>query len=139
MVGGRPHIAIIHVEAIDYGIGIDQLVILHNHMSLYRDDFKTILPAFADVIVFKKVGGTPVATLCAVHKTKYQPQSPYNLPVITRAVQVTKRKDAYKFDLDEEKEEHFEVRNIDYAYLRKLTQPQRGAINYLIKEGLFEL
>ncbi len=126
-------------EANDYGIGIDQLVILHNHMSLYRDDFKTILPAFADVIVFKKVGGIHVATLFAVHKAKYKSLSPYNLPVITRAVQVTKRKDAYKFDLDEEKEAKFEIRNIDYTHLRKLTQPQRGAISYLIKEGLFEL
>ena len=126
-------------EANDYGIGIDQLVILHNHMSLYRDDFKTILPAFADVIVFKKVGGIHVATLFAVHKVKYKSLSPYNLPVITRAVQVTKRKDAYKFDLDEEKEEKFEIRTIDYTHLRKLTQPQRGAISYLIKEGLFEL
>jgi hypothetical protein len=126
-------------EANDYGVGIDQLVILHNHMALYRDDFKTILPAFADIIVFKKIGGIHVATLFAVHKAKFKSLSPYNLPVVTRAVQVTKRKDAYKFDLDEEKEERFEVRKIDYSFLRKLTQPQRGAIRYLIKEGLFEL
>lgn len=126
-------------EVNDYGIGIDQLVILHNHMALYRDDFKTILPAFADVIVFKKIGGIHVSTLFAVHKTKRQPLSPYNLPVVTRAVQVTKRKDAYKFDLDEESEDKADVSNVDYTYLRKLTQPQRGAIAYLIKEGLFEL
>ncbi|MHA1305517.1 MAG: hypothetical protein ACTSPI_17595, partial [Candidatus Heimdallarchaeaceae archaeon] len=31
------------------GIGLDQLVILHNHMALFRDDFSTILPAFADI------------------------------------------------------------------------------------------
>ena len=108
-------------------------------MALYRDDFKTILPAFADVIVFKKIGGIHVSTLFAVHKTKHQPLSPYNLPVVTRAVQVTKRKDAYKFDLDEESEDKVDVSNVDYTYLRKLTQPQRGAIAYLIKEGLFEL
>ena len=126
-------------EVNDHGIGIDQLVILHNHMALYRDDFKTILPAFADVIVFKKIGGIHVATLFAVHKTKTQPLSPYNLPVITRAVQVTKRKDAYKFDLDEDSEEKVDVSKVDYTYLRKLSQPQRGAIAYLIKEGMFEL
>ncbi|MHA1259285.1 MAG: hypothetical protein ACTSSG_05705 [Candidatus Heimdallarchaeaceae archaeon] len=126
-------------EINDYGVGIDQLVILHNHMSLYRDDFKTILPAFADIIVLKKIGGIHVATLFAVHKTKHQPLSPYNLPVVTRAVQVTKRKGAYKFDLDEEKEEKVDVSRVDYTYLRKLTQPQRGAIAYLIKEGMYEL
>ncbi|MHA2357181.1 MAG: hypothetical protein ACXABK_00230 [Candidatus Heimdallarchaeaceae archaeon] len=126
-------------EVNDNGVGIDQLVILHNHMSLYRDDFRTILPAFADVIVIKKIGGIHVASLFAVHKTRYQPLSPYNIPVITRAVQVTKRKDAYKFELDEEKEEKFDVSRIDYTYLRKLTQPQRGAIAYLIKEGMYEL
>ncbi|MEE9409737.1 MAG: hypothetical protein V3V41_02290, partial [Candidatus Heimdallarchaeota archaeon] len=126
-------------EVNDYGVGIDQLLILHNHMALYREDFKTILPAFADIIIFKKIGGIHVATLFAVHKTRYQPISPYNIPVITRAVQVTKRKDAYKFELDEEKEEKFDVSRVDYTYLRKLTQPQRGAIAYLIKEGMYEL
>ena len=126
-------------EVNDYGVGIDQLLILHNHMSLYRDDFRTILPAFADIIVFKKIGGIHVATLFAVHKTRHQPLSPYNIPVITRAVQVTKRKDAYKFDLDEEQEDKIDVSRVDYNYLRKLTQPQRGAISYLIKEGMFEL
>ncbi len=126
-------------EVNDYGVGIDQLLILHNHMALYRDDFKTILPAFADVIIFKKIGGIHVSTLFAVHKTKHQPLSPYNIPVITRAVQVTKRKDAYKFDLDEEKEEKFDVSMVDYTFLKKLTQPQRRAIAYLIKEGMYEL
>ncbi|MFW9851321.1 MAG: hypothetical protein ACFFDS_00075 [Candidatus Thorarchaeota archaeon] len=126
-------------EINDYGIGIDQLVILHNHMSLYRDDFRTILPAFADVVIFKKLGGIHVATLFAVHKTRYQPLSPYNLPIATRAVQVTKKKDAYKFDLDDEKDEKIDVSEIDYTYLHKVTQPQRGALAYLIKEGVYEL
>ena len=126
-------------EVNDNGVGIDQLVILHNHMALYRDDFRTVLPAFADVIVIKKIGGIHVATLFAVNRTRYQPLSPYNLPVVTRAVQVTKRRDAYKFDLDEEKEEKFDVSKVDYTYLEKLTQPQRGAIAYLIKEGMYEL
>ncbi len=126
-------------EVNDHGIGLDQLVILHNHMVLYREDFRTILPAFADIITIKKIGGMHVATLFAVHKIgKQQPLSPYNLPVVTRAVQVSKRKEAYISDLDEEKEQ-IVVENIDYTYLKKLTQPQRGAIAYLIKEGLYNL
>ncbi|MHA1303947.1 MAG: hypothetical protein ACTSPI_09625, partial [Candidatus Heimdallarchaeaceae archaeon] len=97
----------------------------------------TILPAFADIIAFKKIRGMHVATLFAVHKiSKKQPLSPYNLPVVTRAVQVTRRKDAYKSDLDEEKEKLI-VGRVDYSYLKKLTQPQRNAINYLLKEGMF--
>ena len=57
-------------EINEHGVGLDQLVILHNHMALYREDFKTILPAFADIIAFKKIGGMHVATLFAVHKVK---------------------------------------------------------------------
>ncbi|UJG42556.1 MAG: hypothetical protein K9W46_09155 [Candidatus Heimdallarchaeum endolithica] len=119
------------------GVGLDQLVILHNHMALYREDFATILPAFADIIAFKKIRGMHVATLFAVHKiSRKQPISPYNLPIVTRAVQVTKRKDAYKTELDEEKEK-MEVERVDYTHLKKLSQPQRNAISYLIKEGMY--
>ena len=118
-------------------MGLDQLVILHNHMALYREDFATILPAFADIIAFKKIRGMHVATLFAVHKiSRKQPISPYNLPIVTRAVQVTKRKDAYKTELDEEKEK-MEVERVDYTHLKKLSQPQRNAISYLIKEGMY--
>ncbi len=124
-------------EINDNGIGLDQLVILHNHMALFREDFTTLLPAFADIIAFKKIRGMHVATLFAVNKLhKKQPLSPYNLPVVTRAVQVTKRKGAYKSDLDEEKEKMI-IERVDYSYLKKLSQPQRNAINYLLKEGMY--
>ncbi len=123
-------------EANAHGVGIDQLLILHNHMSLYRDDFKTILPAFADIIVFKKISGLHIGTLFAVQKAGKMPKSPYNLPVITRAIQVTKRKDAYKTKLDEESQKE-EVERLDYTFLKKLTQPQRQAVEYLIKEGIY--
>ncbi|MHA1778970.1 MAG: hypothetical protein ACTSYN_05285, partial [Candidatus Heimdallarchaeaceae archaeon] len=126
-------------EINDHGIGLDQLSILHNHMALYRDEFTTILPAFADIIAFKKIGGLHVGTLFAVQRLRYVPLSPYNLPVITRAIHVSKRKDAYKSELDEEKKEEFEAKKIDYTYLRKVTQPQRLAIEYLIKEGMYQL
>jgi len=125
-------------EINDHGVGLDQLVILHNHMALYRDEFSTILPAFADIIAFKKIGGLHIATLFAVDRTNRTPLSPYNLAVITRAVHVSRRKDAYRSELDEEKTRKL-VSQIDYSYLKKLTQPQRMAIEYLIKEGMYEL
>ncbi len=128
----------VHVFEIDeHGVGLDQLVILHNHSSLYRDDFRTILPAFADIVLFRKITGLHIASLFAVHKKGKEPLSPYNLPVITRAVHVSKRRDAYDFELDEEKEEKVDVNRIDYTYLNDLSQPQRRAIKYLIKEGMY--
>lgn len=126
-------------EINDHGVGLDQLVILHNHMALYRDEFATILPAFADIIAFKKISAFHVATLFAVQRIKHVPLSPYNLPVITRAIHVSKRKEAYKSELDEEKKEELEAKKIDYTYLKKVTQPQRLAIEYLIKEGMYLL
>ena len=49
-----------------------------------------------------------------------------------RAVQVTRRKDAYMSD---EREEETKISTVNYDNLEKLTEPQHRAIRYLIRQG----
>ena len=131
----------IYVFQIDEtGWNLEQLVILHHHLTAMRDTFKTPLPAFADIIVFRKMKGMHVATFLNVQSDGRPPKSPWDIPSTTRAVQVLRKKNAYKSersqkDNDEEKDK--EQRQIDYSNIHKMTQPQRAAIRYLITKGTY--
>ncbi len=116
-------------------IGQEQLLILRNHLQARKDTFVTPLPGLPDVIVFKKFAGMHVASYLGVaDKTtdRRYPSSPYDLPLIVRAVQVTKRKGAYKSD---ERDEDGKIDTANYEHLQKLTEPQHRAIRYLIRQG----
>lgn len=129
------------------GMHLEQLTVLHHHLLAMRQDFQTPLPAFADIIVFKRMMGMHVATFLSVRSEGEQPVSPWDLPSRTRAIQVVRDKDAYQSVLDEEKEEGEDApsegdieqgkerRQFDYSNIKKMTQPQRRAVQYLLTEG----
>lgn len=116
-------------------VGQEQLLVLRNHLQAKKDTFATPLPGLPDVIVFKKFAGMHVASYLGVadqHAQKKYPSSPYDLPLIVRAVQVTRRKDAYKSD---ERDEDGKIDSANYENLKQLTEPQHRAIRYLIRQG----
>jgi hypothetical protein len=116
-------------------VGQEQLLILRNHLEAKKDTFSTPLPGLPDVIVFKKFAGMHVASYLGIaDKTskKEYPKSPYDLPVVVRAVQVTRKKDAYKSD--EREEDSAKIDTANYENLSKLTEPQHRAIRYLIRQ-----
>ncbi|MFV2016548.1 MAG: hypothetical protein ACC656_14045, partial [Candidatus Heimdallarchaeota archaeon] len=116
-------------------IGQEQLLILRNHLEAKKDTFSTPLPGLPDVIVLKKFAGMHVASYLGVadktQKREY-PKSPYDLPVVVRAVQVTRRKDAYK---SSERDDTGRIDSANYENLKKLTEPQYRAIRYLIRQS----
>ena len=115
-------------------VGQEQLVILRNHLEAKKDTFSTPLPGLPDTVVFRKFSGMHVASYLGVvdnKETKNYQKSPYDLPMIVRAVQVTSKKDAYgSQDLDEGNK----IENVNYEDLKSLTEPQYRAIRYLIKQ-----
>lgn len=113
----------------------EQLLILRNHLQAKKDTFSTPLPGLPDVIVFKKYAGMHVASYLGIadkNQEKKYPLSPYDLPLIVRAIQVTRKKDAYQ---SEEREEETKISSVNYDNLEKLTEPQHRAIRYLIRQG----
>ncbi len=113
-------------------IGQEQLIILRNHLLARKDEFLTPLPGLPDVIVFKKFAGMHIASYIGVKNTDRYPKSPYDLPLITRAIQVSKKKDAYLSVLREEEGKLSET--ADYSKLKGLSEPQHRAIRYLIRQ-----
>lgn len=115
-------------------VGQEQLLILRNHLEAKKDTFSTPLPGLPDVIVFKKFAGMHVASYLGIaDKTSKRdyPKSPYDLPVVVRAVQVTRKKDAYK---SVERDDGGKIDTANYENLEKLTEPQHRAIRYLIRQ-----
>lgn len=116
-------------------VGQEQLLILRNHLEAKKDTFSTPLPGLPDIIVFKKFAGMHVASYLGIAdktpKREY-PKSPYDLPVIVRAIQVTRKKDAYK---SSERDESGKIDTANYEHLEKLTEPQHRAIRYLIRQS----
>ena len=116
-------------------VGQEQLLVLRNHLQAKKDTFTTPLPGLPDVIVFKKYAGMHVASYLGVadsHSPHSYPKSPYDLPLVVRAVQVTRKKDAY---LSEERDETVKMESVNYENLSKLTEPQYRAIRYLIRQS----
>ncbi|MCY3413276.1 MAG: hypothetical protein INQ03_16670 [Candidatus Heimdallarchaeota archaeon] len=116
-------------------IGQEQLLILRNHLKARKDTFSTPLPGLPDIVVFKKFSGMHVASYLGVADKvafKKYPNSPYDLPLVVRALQVTKKKDAY---LSEERDDEGKIDTADYSNLEKLTEPQHRAIKYLIRQS----
>jgi hypothetical protein len=116
-------------------VGQEQLLILRNHLQARKDTFTTPLPGLPDVIVFKKFAGMHVASYLGVadgNSFRHYPQSPYDLPLVVRAVQVTRRKDAY---MSKEREDEGKIDQANYENLEKLTDPQHRALRYLIRQG----
>ncbi len=119
-------------------IGQEQLLILRNHLQAIKDDKFTPLPGLPNVIVFRKFSGMHVASYLGIadEKNRRYPRSPYDLPVVVRAIQVTRRKGAYKSEVREDDEGKIDLAN--YEHLSKLTEPQHRAIRYLIRQGEFQ-
>jgi hypothetical protein len=113
-------------------VGQEQLILLRNHLTAKKDEFVTPLPGLPDVIVFKKYAGMHVAKFIGVKKTSGYPKSPYDLPIVTRAIQVMRHRDAY---VSEERDEDVKLSSTaDYSKLKELTEPQHRAIRYLIRQ-----
>ncbi len=116
-------------------VGQEQLLILRNHLEAKKDTFSTPLPGLPDVIVFKKFAGMHVASYLGIADREVKrvyPKSPYDLPVVVRAVQVTRKKDAY---VSLEREDGGKIDTANYENLSKLTEPQHRAIRYLIRQS----
>ncbi len=114
-------------------IGQEQLIILRNHMLAEQKGFVIPLPGLPDVIVFRKFAGMHIASYLGVRTGTGYPSSPYDLPLVTRAVQVTKSKDAYVSEVREDEGKLDQT--VDYSQLKNLTEPQHRAIRYLIRQG----
>ncbi|RMG28153.1 MAG: hypothetical protein D6732_19075 [Methanobacteriota archaeon] len=114
-------------------IGQEQMIILRNHLLAEKNGFITPLPGLPDIIIFKKFAGMHIAAYLGVKTGTGYPTSPYDLPLVSRAVQVTRKKDAYISDVRED--EGKLAQTVDYSELKDLTEPQHRAIRYLIKQG----
>lgn len=115
-------------------VGQEQLVILRNHLEAKKDTFSTPLPGLPDTVVFRKFSGMHIASYLGVvddKETKNYQKSPYDLPMIVRAVQVTSKKEAYG---NQDFDEGNKIENVNYEDLKSLTEPQYRAIRYLIKQ-----
>jgi hypothetical protein len=115
-------------------VGQEQLIILRNHLQAKKDTFSTPLPGLPDTIVFKKFGGMHVASYLGIADTRSKrsyPSSPYDLPVVVRAVQVSSRRDAYQ---STERDDDGKIDEANYENLESLTEPQHRAIRYLIRQ-----
>ena len=113
-------------------IGQEQILIFRNHLSANKGEFLTPLPGLPDVIIFKKYSGMHIASYVGINESEGYPRSPYDLKPITRSVQVTKAKNAYT---SVERDEGGRLDSeIDYSNLKRLTEHQRRAINYLLRQ-----
>ncbi len=116
-------------------VGQEQLLILRNHLQARKGTFTTPLPGLPDIIIFKKFSGMHVASYLGITDKfgeRRYPKSPYDIPLVVRAIQVTKRKDAY---ISKERDDAGKIETANYENLEKLTEPQHRAIRYLIRQG----
>ena len=113
-------------------VGLEQLLIIRNHLIAQKNEFATLLPGLPNIITFKKYAGMHIATYVGSHKFYGYPRSPYDIPLITRAIQVNKKGRTY---MSQESEKNRSSRKkIDYSTLKNLTEPQYQAIRYLVKQ-----
>jgi len=117
-------------------VGLNQHLILRNHLLEKRQDFITSLPGLPDIIVFKTSSSMSMAQYITVGYPRRQPKTPYDLPKETRAVIVSKSV-SYKSELEETPPTLPE--EIDYSELKDVTQPQRNAIRYLLRFTMSEI
>ena len=136
-------------EIDDESINIEQLLILHNHSLLYRENFIMQTPGFPDIIMFKKLDRMVVGTLLSVGRLEDNPISPWDIPIYTRAIDVSKELldfvDAQKQKIQEEQEDTGRTidtvystlkvkKNIDYSNLKKMSHSKLASVRVLIDE-----
>ncbi|NHJ05008.1 MAG: hypothetical protein EAX90_09300 [Candidatus Heimdallarchaeota archaeon] len=136
-------------EIDDESVSLEQLLILHNHSLLYRQDFKMLTPGFPDIIMFKKLDRMVVGTLLSVGGLEENPISPWDIPIYTRAIDISKELldfvKAQKAVEEKDEEESGRVsevlygasksrKQVDYSYLKKLSQSKLAAVRVLIDE-----
>jgi hypothetical protein len=138
-------------EIDDESISIEQLLILHNHSLLYRQDFQMPTPGFPDVIMFKKLDRMVVGTMLSIGKVEENPISPWDVPTYTRAVDISKQFLDYaekQKQVAQEQQEKIEQalassstvvieksrKDVDYSYLKKMSQSKLSAVKVLIDE-----
>ncbi|MHA1186429.1 MAG: hypothetical protein ACTSSK_06070 [Candidatus Heimdallarchaeota archaeon] len=129
-------------------VNLEQLLILHNHSILYREDFKMPTPGFPDIIMFKKLDRMLVGTMLAVGRLEDNPISPWDLPIYTRAIDVSKElldfaAEAKKEAIDEDEGPKQPTtigldtgirRKVDYKHLTKMSQTKLASVRLLIEE-----
>lgn len=135
-------------EIDDESINLEQLLILHNHSLLYRQNFKMPTPGFPDIIMFKKLDRMVVGTLLSVGSLDDNPISPWDIPIYTRAIDISKELlDFVKTQKEAQaKEEETDVskgvlygtskirKEVDYSHLNKMSQSKLASVRVLIDE-----
>lgn len=136
-------------EIDDESIGLEQLLILHNHSILYREEFKMPTPGFPDIIMFKKLDRMVVGTMLSVGALDDNPMSPWDIPIYTRAIDISKELLDYvkaKKEAEEEAAEEAGItsdaiystartrKEVDYQHLNKMSQSKLAAVRVLIEE-----
>ncbi len=133
-------------EIDDESISLEQLLILHNHSLLYREDFKMPTPGFPDIIMFKKMDRMVVGTLLSVGKLDENPLSPWDIPIYTRAIDISKELlDFIKKQETEDEEDTGRTseaiygtaktrKKVDYSHLKKMSQSKLASVRVLIDE-----
>ncbi|MHA1212438.1 MAG: hypothetical protein ACTSSH_08255 [Candidatus Heimdallarchaeota archaeon] len=137
-------------EIDDESISLEQLLILHNHSLLYREDFVMPIPGFPDIIMFKKMDRMVVGTLLSVGRLEADPISPWDVPIYTRAIDISKelfdfiakQKEDLEAESDEEVSRVSEAlygssgarKSIEYKYLKKMSQSKLASVRVLIDE-----
>ncbi|MBN1329700.1 MAG: hypothetical protein JXA54_09530 [Candidatus Heimdallarchaeota archaeon] len=135
-------------EIDDESISIEQLLILHNHSLLYRENFVMPTPGFPDIIMFKKLDRMVVGTLLTVGALDENPISPWDIPIYTRAIDVSKELldfvASQKTDqVDDEETGRVSdalygssgvKKNVDYTHLQKISQSKLASVRVLIEE-----
>ncbi|MFW9922529.1 MAG: hypothetical protein ACFFDW_04475 [Candidatus Thorarchaeota archaeon] len=141
-------------EIDDESVGLEQLLILHNHSLLYRQDFKMPTPGFPDIVMFKKMDRMVVGTLLSIGKLENNPISPWDIPIYTRAIDISKELlDYVKAQKEEAQKEALEEgktpdaiystsksrKEVDYSHLKKMSQSKLAAVRVLIDEIVAQL
>ena len=136
-------------EIDDESVSLEQLLILHNHSLLYRQNFKMPTPGFPDIIMFKKMDRMIVGTLLSVGKLENNPMSPWDIPIYTRAIDISKELlDFVKAQKQAQAEEDESVdtskgvlygtsktrKEVDYSHLNKMSQSKLASVRVLIDE-----
>ncbi|NHJ48859.1 MAG: hypothetical protein FK733_13830 [Asgard group archaeon] len=135
-------------EIDDESVSLEQLLILHNHSLLYRQEFIMPTPGFPDVIMFKKMDRMVVGTLLTVGRLEDDPISPWDIPIYTRAIDISK--ELLDF-INQKKQEEAEAeetgrtsealygapgtrKKVDYSHLKKMSQSKIASVRVLIDE-----
>ncbi|MEA2071819.1 MAG: hypothetical protein U9O98_11095 [Asgard group archaeon] len=140
-------------EIDDESISLEQLLVLHNHSLLYREDFKMPIPGFPDIIMFKKMDRMIVGTLLSIGQVQENPISPWDIPTFTRAVDISKDFLDYAEQKKEQREEqeqtsaigeslktkNIQRKNVDYSHLNKMSQSKLSTVKVLIDEVIEQM